>query len=189
MYGKDFGYASTRILGTIVRLIKDGSPVYVQHVSPEGICMVIPIEKEWMLENAIRVHVDDLDYKPVRLGYVNCGGEATYIQRIPMRRDWKQGLRQENCTTSGRRLFAIPMGDVKNCIINRYPTYAAAWKSVKPKPRGRHKTLAWHRHWAVNTAGEVFYKNYEFVGRVNERGIPELISQYAYLKEALAETM
>lgn len=185
MYGEDYGYASTRILGTIVRL-KDGNPVYIQHMNERGQCWAIPIEKEWMIENAVQVHLDDLDLRPVRLGYVNTGGNASYFQRIPMRRDWKQGLRQENCTSNSYRLFSIPMVDLKNCIINRYPTFAKACEGVSV-PRTKGKIIAWHRHWAVATRGEIYYKGEPVGYLVDDK--PVLSERFTHLKEYLLETI
>lgn len=194
MYGSDYGYAGTRIQNTIVRLKKDGSPVYVLSVGPTGVCLVCHIEvQDWTQENAISVHLDELNMSPVRMGYINTAGEATYAMRIPMRRDWKQGLRQENCLTSARRLFAIPMKDLKNCIMNVYPSWPTVVTDVqKGVTRGRVKIIAWHRHWALDTKGTIYYKDMEPVGKLKTEGDlswPELDEKHQYLKEALLETL
>lgn len=187
MYGKDYSYAQTRIQGTVLRISKTNIPVYIVRVTNSGECLAIPIEQPWHdFEKAIRVHVDDLNMHPVPLGYVNCAGKATYLMRIPMRRDWKQGLRQENCWSSGRPFGEISMSDIKNCIMNVYPTFSRAVKDIAV---GKHpKTLAWHRHWAVTTGGIVMYKNHEIVGKLNDEGIVQLDSTYHYLREALEES-
>lgn len=192
MYGNDYAYAETRIQGTILRVAKGGEPVYVHHVLPNGHCLVVHIDQDFNDPgNVIQVNLDDLDLRPVPLGYVNCAGDATYLMRIPLRRDWKQGLRRENCWSSGRSLGDIPMKDVKNCIMGRYPSFRKAVKDVRVGvSRGRKKTIAWHRHWAVNTDGSVFYKNHEPVGVVDfETGKVSLHPSYSYLKEALQETV
>lgn len=188
MYGKDYPYAQSRIQGTVVRLLKNGEPVYVVYVNAYGSCGVTPIEEDWGdHDKTVVVHVDDLDLHPVPLGYVNCAGEATYLMRIPMRRDWKQGLRQENCWSSGRRFMQIPMKDIKNCIMDRFPTFDKALKDVSESVR-KIKIIAWHRNWAVSTSGQVLYKNHEIVGGVIEDKIV-LNPSFQYLKEALAESM
>lgn len=188
MYGNDYGYASTRIVQTIVRT-KKGDPVYVISVGGDGVCYCCPIDKEWRVENADRIHLDELDMKPVRLGYVNTAGEASYIQRIPMRRDWKQGLRSENCHGSHRGLYAMPMKDVKNCILGIYPTFSTALKDSKVGvARGRVKVLAWHRHWALSSRGDVYYKDYQKVGDLDGDKVV-LDKKFKYLEEYLAETL
>lgn len=186
MYGKDFGYASTRILNTIVRLA-NGDPVYVMHMSLEGMCYVCPLEKEWVIENCKQYDLDDLDLHPVPLGYVNSSGVATYLQRMPLRRDWKQGLRQENCSSSNRRLYSLPMDAVKKCIIGDYPTFKRAYTDARKRSENTLKAIAWHRHWAVTSVGSIFYKN-ELVGEtINDQ--PTLNDKYKYLKEYLSETL
>ena len=187
MYGKDYPYAQSRIQGTIVRIEKTGEPVFVAYVSALGKCSCVPIEKDWGdSENNVYLQVDELDMHPVPLGYVNCAGEATYLMRVPMRRDWKQGLRQENCWSSGRRFSMIPMKDIKNCIMNRFPTFEKCLVDVEGSKKL--KTIAWHRHWAVNGHMQVLYKNNEVVGCV-EDGQVVLDKPFFYLKEALQESM
>jgi len=188
MYGNDFAYAQSRIQGTILRVKKTGEPVYVYIVNGGGQCSVTPIERDWGGEATVTMHVDDLDMHPVPLGYVNSAGEATYLMRVPMRRDWKQGLRQENCWSSGRRLNSIPMKDLKNCIIGRFPSFETALKDVvKSGEKAKNKIIAWHRHWAVSTDGRVFYKNHEQVGTILD-GHVDLFPSHKYLAEVLEES-
>ena len=190
MYGKDYTYAQSRIQETIVRIAKTGEPVYVLRVELTGLCTVVPIEKDWgNPDNNILVPIDDLDLHPVPLGYINCRGQAVYTMRIPMRRDWKQGLRQQNCWSSGPMLYQLPMSSLKNCIMNKYPTFERACKDVNVGvDRGRRKAIAWHRSWAVSTGGIVYYKNYEQVGSLND-GEVQLFKSFSYLKEALLESL
>lgn len=190
MYGKDYGYAQTRIQGTILRIQKSGEPVYVASVSNDGTCVVIPIEHSHLtMDHAVRVGVDDLDMHPVSLGYVNVAGEATYLMRIPMRRDWKQGLRSENCYSSGRRLSQMPMKAVRSCIMNKYPTFKKVCTDIEAAVKNnRVKTLAWHRNWALRSDTTVFYKNLRVVGRL-VGGAVVLDKGNEHLKECLEESM
>lgn len=187
MYGKDYGYAQTRIEGTMVRLLGSGEPVYVQRVLDSGMCYLHMIDDE---NNAtITKHIDDLDMHPVPLGYVNVRGDVVYLARIPMRRDWKQGLRQANSWSSKGLLDDIPRKSIRHCIIGKYPTFNKACKDVKiGVARGRNKIIAWHRHWAIETSDFIQYKNHEIVGKL-EKGKPVLFDRYKYLKEALEESM
>lgn len=189
MYGKDYPYAQSRIQGTIVRVQKSGEPVYVVLVTGTGHCSVTPIDKEWGGDESFVIHVDELDLRPVPLGYVNCAGEACYLMRVPLRRDWKQGLRQENCWSSGRRFSQISMKSVKNCIINRYPSFDVAIKDVnKADAKGKVKTIAWHRNWAINSNGQVMYKNHEVVGTLSDTKVI-LDPCFKHLNEVLQESL
>src|SRR5699024_3329179 len=120
MYGNDYAYADSRIKGTIVRL--NGEPVLVERVGPDY-CIVQAWE-EYPRGRQIRCNLDDLDVKPVPLGFINSGYVADYAYRLPMQRDWRQGLRSNNCRLeSGRDLLEINKKALRNCIVGRYPTF------------------------------------------------------------------
>lgn len=188
MYGKDYEYASTRLDGTLVRLAGTGEPVMVQTVSVLGTVTVTPYGKS-RDTHEYYVKLDELDVHPVPLGYVNCGGDATYISRMPMRRDYKQGLRGNNAWSSGRNFDALPHAAVRNCIMGRYPTFEKAWKDVQIGPNAvRMKMLAWGRRWAVRSDGVIYYRGEEIVGQVVD-GKPMLLAGYTYLQELLEESL
>lgn len=179
MYGDDHEYAHSRLVETIVRL--RGEPVYVHSVK-KG--MVVTYHR---LDNEEISHckANELDLHPVPLGYCNYNKYACYLTRIPMRRDWRQGLRRGNFSSlSGLSAERIPYDAIRKVIIGDYPTFAAAIAAVK-----KIKSLAWHRHWAVDTHGQVLHKGAERpVGKI-VNGEVELDSRYMYLTEALKESL
>lgn len=184
MYGIDFAYAGTRVQGTIVRIRETNEPVYVHIIGRDGNCLVSLVET---LTVHIAVHLDELNLQPISLGYVNTAGQATYFQRIPKRKDWKQGLRAENCLSSGRRLFDFPMESFRQAVKNEYPNYKRALEGIKTKS-SKTKTIAFHRSWAVTSNRELLYKNHLYVGDIVDDQ-PVLHPSYAYLKEFLAEVV
>lgn len=179
MYADDYEYANSRLTETIVRL--KGEPVYVYKVGPG-------MKTDYSLLNEMHVmkqcKTEELDLKPVPLGYCNYNKNACYLSRIPMRRDWRQGLRRGNfASLSGMNADRIPYEALKQCIIGEYPTFTAALEAVK-----KLKSIAWHRHWCVDANNQVFYKgNGRPVGVVSGTDIV-LSSKYQYLKEALKES-
>lgn len=187
MYGKDFGYANSRVAGTLVRLKKNNEPVLVQIVGNSGICIVTPAEDIETREKDLRVHLDDLNLEPVPLGYVNNSGYAIYLQRIPVRRGpGNQGLTQANCGSSGERLWRFPAKSLRQCILGEYPTFAKAVEEAKvPRRNGSRKLIAFNRHWAISQ-DELYYKNTLLVGNI-VKGKPILNPKFNYLKEYLAE--
>lgn len=186
MYGKDFTYAGTRIQESVVRLLKDNEPVMVRNVGNRGQCLVTPIEFIETRDKDILVHLDDLNLEPVPLGYVNTGGKAIYLQRIPVRRGpGNQGLTQNNCGSTGERLWRFPSKSLRQCIIGKYPTFDKAVEESKVNMRSGHKIIAFHRYWAVGNE-TLYYKNELVVGAI-VKGKPVLGSSYQYLKEALSE--
>lgn len=192
MYGKDFAYANTRIQNSVVRILKTGDPVIVNIVGVNGACSVTNVED---LDNrdldgdnkSFVCHLDDLNLEPVPLGYVNNGGVAIYLQRIPVRRGpGNQGLTTNNCVSSGERLFRFPNKSLKQCILGKYPLFEKALEESRALTKvGKQKIIAFNRYWAVG--GDVlFYKNHLAVGYIKDSK-PVLSSQYTYLKEALSE--
>lgn len=185
MYGKDYAYADTRLTGTIVRIAKDGEPVFVNAVFNNGICSVTPIGK--LNRDNKEVHLDELDLTPVKLGYINCAGQAAYLMRVPVRRGpGNQGLREGNSKCSnGRRLSNLPMDALRNCILGKYPTFEKARVSSSIKKDEPVKTIAFNRHWAVQ-GKLLLYKNNLVVGRIEGKN-PVLDDRYKHLKESLSE--
>lgn len=181
MYGKDSEYANSRLCETIVR--RGDAPVYVHSV---GRNMEVTYSFLGGLDQSHVCDLDELDLHPVPLGYCNYNKYASYLTRIPMRKDWRQGLRRGNYTTINAPISAdrIPYDALEQVIKGDYPTYAAALDAVR-----KVKSMAWHRHWAVNNGLEVFYKGSPNpVGNVEE-GKVILTSRNSYLIEALGEAV
>jgi hypothetical protein len=180
MYSDDYEYANSRLLDTIVRL--DGEPVYVHQVMVgmnAQYCTLKDMDVTKMCK------VDELDLKPVPLGYCNYNKHACYLTRIPMRRDWRQGLRRGNFTSlTGADALRIPYDALRQCIVGEYPTFEGALEAVK-----KVKSMAWHRHWAVDSNNQVLHKGSIRPVGVVDKGQVVLSSRYQYLKEALKESL
>ncbi|MNT12845.1 hypothetical protein D3C72_1477920 [compost metagenome] len=180
MYSDDYEYANSRLTETIVRL--KGQPVYIYKVHPG---MKVDYSELEDLHTMKRCQLEDLDLKPVPLGYCNYNKNACYLTRMPMRRDWRQGLRRGNFTSlSGVDANRIPYDVLKQCIIGDYPTFTACLEAVK-----KLKSIAWHRHWAVDSAGQVLHKGGNRPVGIVDNGAVVLSSRYQYLKEALKESL
>lgn len=179
MYGKDHEYANSRLHETIVRL--GSEPVYVHSVGP-GMLVTCHLLKN---DDVVNCKIDDLDLRPVPLGYCNYNKVACYLSRIPMRRDWRQGLRRGNfCSLSGYSADRIPYSVVGEAIKGEYPSFDKALIAI-----GKVKSIAWHRHWAMDNTGRVLYKGGETpVGEI-KGGVVELTSRHMYLAEALKESL
>lgn len=183
MYGKDHEYAHSRLVETIVR--RGGKPVFIYSVNPGMIvhyCELSDIEQG----QPQSAHIDEFDLHPVPLGYCNYNKSAGYLSRVPMRRDWRQGLRRGNFVAQGGGVQGerIPYEVLAQVIVGDYPTFTAALDVVR-----KIKSVAWHRHWCVNSALEVFYKGgMRPVGNVENCEVV-LASKYHYLTEALKDSL
>lgn len=172
MYGEDYQYAASRLDGTVVR--HNNMPVVVHGIRRDGMATLIPLGDA----NHYVAEARELDCTPVPLGYVNSHGSAIYCQRVPARR-YRQGLSEVTlcCTKNGgARVDPLPVRELKDCILNNYPPYEDAVKSLI--------AVAWHRDWA-SSMSKLFYKGFN-VGAIVD-GLPVLEREYTYLEEALHE--
>lgn len=178
MYGDDWDYANSRLAGTVVRL--DGEPVFV-HSIERGMKGVL--SKLSDLYTPFEADAKALDLVPVPLGMCNFREQAHYLSRIPMRRDWKQGLRKENFACATLHVQLIPPEILRAVIVGEYPTLDECLAMCAKK---KAMSAAWHRHWAVTADNKLRYKNEGPVGIVEGK---ELIldDKYRYLQEALRE--
>lgn len=180
MYGTDYEYANSRLTETIVRL--KGEPVFIHRIGPGMVAHYNLLEGDGEVHSCM---TEELDLRPVPLGYCNYNKHACYLSRIPMRRDWRQGLRRGNfISLSGAAAERIPYEALKKVILGDYPTFAAATEAVK-----KIKSIAWHRHWAIDCHGQILHKGHEKPVGLVRNGEIELHSKYIYLTEALKEAL
>lgn len=180
MYGNDYDYANSRLEGTVVRL--KCKPVYVHNVTRGMKAIVSYLSK---MDDYFVVEAEELDLKPVPLGYCNKRGYATYLMRMPMRRDWRQGTRLANMTTKGE----LPIGlfnnrDLEDVVLNNYPTLKECLKAIS---KGTCRSMAWCREWAIGLGNVLLYKT-EPVGTVVD-GVPVLDEANSYLSQSLGEVL
>lgn len=95
----DLAFAQQRIQGTVVRY--EGTPVFVDYINEDGEASVCKLgsNKYFCVED-----YNDLDLTPVPLGNTNYKARAFYIWRIPMREDWRQGLRERTICSTGLKV-------------------------------------------------------------------------------------
>lgn len=178
MYGDDWEYANSRLNGTIVRLKEE--PVFVHNIGRGMKAEVSTLEDVY---TAFFADAHDLDLVPVPLGMCNFDGVAAYLSRVPLRRDWRQGLRRENFISSVGDHAKIPPNILAKVIKGVYPTLKECLEKVK----GEDASAAWCRHWAVTSHEKLVYKR-SIVG-TSAGGILLLDKQFSYLAEALEEAV
>lgn len=98
-----------RLEGTIV--LYDGKPVYITRVNAVGaedkkeIARVyfweLPVPKAASAKDEVRKYLSSrhFDLTPFKMGYLNHGGAATFVSRLPIRQQ-RQGLCANTCTFS-----------------------------------------------------------------------------------------
>lgn len=182
MYGDDWDYANSRLAGTVVRLADE--PVFVHYIGED---MIAKLCKLSSLHEPFEEKADLLNLQPVPLGMCNFSGKANYLARIPMRKDWKQGLRKENFMShSGIPHVLIPPDVLGLTIQGKYPSFDECVASFKD---AEVVSVAWHRHWAITRTFDLMYKDeYEPVGKYID-GIYVLNDGFKHLQEALEESL
>jgi hypothetical protein len=173
LYGEDYGYAMSRLEGTVVK--HGGLPVIVLGITNNGVAKLCKLSDN----NPFIAKAVDLDCTPVTLGYVNRDGYSLYASRVPARR-YRQGLSEVTLScikNGGVRCDPVPLRELNDCILGLFKPYAECVRCDK--------AMAWHRDWA-SSKDKLYYKG-GLVGKTDQNGRPVLAPQYRYLQEALDE--
>ena len=142
-------YARTKLIGTIVRL--DGRAIQIEDLSGKVAYYHYLTDDE---KKQLSCPIKDIDITPVELGYINYNVDTYYLTRMPMRRDWRQGLRQLSCITPTNKRIDVPMSAVGKAIENIYPKFEEAIEKIG---KG-FKSIAFSRNFAVTSSGAIQYK-------------------------------
>lgn len=187
---QDPEYACERLSGSIVRY--GGAPVYVDHIDNEGYATIIPCGVQ--VPFVKHVEYQELDLTPVPLGNVNTPHGVVYASRVPKRRDWRQGLRENNLTVYG----VVGFGDrlslrgqaVTNTIMGIYPSFK---ESVEKVVCDEVVAVAFSRHFSVSKGegGLTLHYREKEVGtiEISVEGTPlhKWKEEYSYLQEMFQE--
>lgn len=175
-------YAKSRLIGTIVRVNLTDEPIYIENVyNPEGSDVIEVKCRNIYTKDSPKLtyRLSELNLKPVRLGYVNDMGRAYYLTRMPMRRDWRQGLRANNMKVVNG-ISQPNFMSIINTIKNIYPSYG-----VVIDTRDMYSSRAFCREFSVAT-DNLLYKG-RSVGKIGEDDMPILNEKSQHLKELLEE--
>lgn len=169
-YSGEYDYASTRLDHTFV--LHEGKLVYIQHVEGNGNAFLCDVDG-----NEFVVPVTDLDVSPPQLGYVNYNGSIYYVIRKPMRRDWRQGMRENNLV---EMLYGedIPIWSLQPTISNDYPTVEEVLESG---------CGAFSRDWAIKN-DRLYYRTNR-VGSIGKGKGIKLMEKFRHLIESLSEAI
>lgn len=185
-YGDDYGYAATRIQGTIVKY--KGKPVTVTNViGGEGSDGPVALIRGLKAKEEKAVKLFDLDICPSKMGYVNFDSVASYICRQPLRRDYKQGMRTQQLVSQfGYRIQDIPNHAYYEILVNEYPSFSDCVRTVSTEGGG--DSAAWHYDWALDHEDNLLYKFGEVVGKLTG-GSLVLDDTHGHLSEQLEEAL
>jgi len=188
MYKEDWGYANSRLAGTIVR--KGSQPISIIGVNGDGTVQAQTV----ITKREKLVHMSELNLASPPLGMVNTPNGAVYVARKPMRNDWRQGLRRGNIAIlSGRADVTDRL--IYRTIRGKFPKLHVAIEDCMEQDL----SVAFHRHWAVRwdertRTVKLKYKWFGFAGtidvdthQVNLQDSDEYM--FSHLQQALEEVL
>lgn len=184
-------YARSRLTGS-----------WVLHHSAEGkkLVNVVGVDRHgrdnfFIIANDIKGHAsnglyDEFDVTPLLLGNVNAVNTSIYLSRLPLRNDWKQGLRSRNLKLP-TEVQVLQRGEPtelylsveKELINGGYPPLYECQERVEDL----FTSAAFSRRFAVDEKGRLIYKNGKVVGTCEDE--PRLDNAHTYLAECLEEDM
>jgi hypothetical protein len=178
-------YASTRLDGTVIR--KGNRPIYVNSCGEHS--KGIAVNWEDLIDHSMGTDLlDDLDINPVPLGYANHDGRVTYLTRMPMRQDWKQGLRDKNTTSCDGFGNELSYGIIARTILGEYPRFSTCLEKVGTHPMVQ--AMAFSRDFAIVKNGSLTYKGLFNVGSVIfDTGAVNITDSFSWVREAFSESM
>lgn len=182
-------YAGTRLIETII--LYNSRPVKVGLCTQKGKDIAIQAVDMESGELVIDT-LDKFDLNPPPLGYVNLEKTCMYMTRMPMRKDWKQGLRKNNMTSSTGQMPDISMKAVSLTIMGKFPSIGHVMaKLSKYNAQGLYKAgQAFHRDFAVMADGRIWYKSIFAIGVMDlKTGSITVDPAYEWTREALMEVV
>lgn len=174
--------AESRLNSSVVSY--EGRPVFVVTATAKR-CVVTPLGEDE--DSYFTVKTTDLDLTPVPVGNVILGNYYVNVQRAPVRR-WKQGLDRGSMSYGNMPWrvdtdIRVNSHQVKNAIINSYPTVAEALEMVLD---GRRIAVPFSRNYGFGMVDDVphlLWKD-KTIG-VFGKGQIDIFRKFFYLKENL----
>ena len=186
----DVAYAHGRLHGTIVRY--NGKGVLINEVRFVDRNHPLRLAGSYLLSgDHVGDDIDNFDLVPVTLGWVNYENNKVshYYTRMPIRQDWRQGLRPFNSRYFDvfgqmRKPQAFDYRNIGKTIDGIYPSIEGIIKKLHGF--GNDRSLAWCRDFAITGSMDVLYKMYGKVGNFKD-GLILLDEKFTWVDESLKE--
>lgn len=180
MFYRDPEYAQNRLIGSVVR--RGNVPIYIHHIHNDGQVDYVPTSG--MNGEVKRTDLESLNLEPIPLGYCNHQGYAKYLTRIPMRNDWRQGLRERTLVHRGEGRNP-PLSCLSRVVNGIYPTLQTCVEALVNKEA---VSQAFSRTFAIAAGNILLYKGNN-VGSYKDGGELVLKEKFFWLRESLEETL
>lgn len=203
----DIDYARTRLLNTVIR-DNNGEPIMVRDLGydedDDGIILIFNFLSDPYSAYG-RINLYEANLKPVPLGYLNTSyGSSHYLSRIPVREDWRQGLRPNNMGVQSKynfsdnnmyseTIFMEFLPQLGKVIRGEYPSFEESLDRVVNQ---KYEHVAFSRKFSIyrglvdDNKFPLIYKGTHIIGNITKDGkIDKIYDDKKYLSEYLEECL
>lgn len=179
-------YARSRLLETVIRDDK-GKLIYVNNIAIDSKELIVDCNN-LLTKNRKQLPLELCNLKPLPLGNIQYGNKCSYVSRIPMRRDWRQGTRPQNIIALDGNLLLRSLFDLgeslQNCVDNNYMNFEEAIDKSSD-----YRTIAFAKKFSLTYKNDaivyLFYKH-KFVGSFDKTFKTIMLEDnYNYLQEQI----
>jgi hypothetical protein len=183
-FNGDYSYAWSRVQGC-----------FLWHRPSERLCRAYDATSNYRsiyLEKAngerFEARWKDISFEPPVIKAVNLFDDAFYVERIPLRRDWKQGIRASQFSIIGgdsavRRSTWLNYNieAVERAIKGIFPSF----KDILFKLEEYANLQAVSKHFFINKDFNVIFQNRTVVGQVTDDNLIRLHPNFSFFKEQI----
>jgi hypothetical protein len=199
VFNDDAEYAASRIVGSYLPLTEKRGLAYIAEIqrskntnslAKAQILAIPPGARSGEYE---AFNIKDFMFAVGTLGYVNSGYQgASYLVRIPIRRDYKQGLRSNQCAIQRNTQMLNLQGDwiannvkaVSNCLNNVFPRLEEAIERVDEQ----NDDVAFCKMFALSSKYKLLYKGFN-AGVLTKEDTLKLDPNFSFLEQELAKVV
>jgi hypothetical protein len=197
MFNNDADYARSKITASFMRGNQVGSGLYkitdiVNRKNNDlSKATILSIDEEGEEKS---LSISDLSFSVGKLGYVTdrYTGAAFYLSRMPIRRDFKQGLRSSQlCFVRNGSSNGLPdhwlennVKSVSNCLRDKYLDF----NTVLELSEETNSDTPLSKNFALSNKYKLLYRGFS-VGSLNKKDKFSLSTQFNFLEEELVKEL
>jgi hypothetical protein len=188
MFNNDASYARSRLNSSYMKGKEKGFYKIVDIYSKTNDldkATIIAFDED---RNEVKLHIKDLDFSIGKLGYVNdaYSGTAMFISRLPIRRDFRQGLRSSQLShvrngsynNLSENWLESNAKSVNKCLRNRYQSF----NTVIELAEECNGDIAFSKNFALSSKYKLLYKGFT-VGDLTKNDKFKLYTAFNFIEE------
>lgn len=179
MYGS-LEYAHQKLRRTVV-MHNEKSVIVLDVIGSDDNIILVTETRE---SQRIEAPIEEFTIRGFKLGYANNADGCVYLSRMPMREDWRQGLRERNITMNDgryRRGSSPSISRIMESLETTYPSMMDAFSKVKS---GDLETVAFSPAFCfkkTRSGISLCYRDFRKIGEVSDDGSYKLSDKFSFL--------